>query len=89
MSDRAYILMRTIEPQLEIAENNGMHEVWMTTGFVREIVDVLKEQEEKSVEICGQMFTIKYGHCPKCGEGLNSEVYPKWCGFCGQAVKWE
>ena len=45
MTDRAYILMRTIEPQLAIAENNGMHEIWMTTGFVHEIVDVLKEQE--------------------------------------------
>lgn len=50
---------------------------------------LLKEQEAVSVDVCGQMFTVKYGHCPKCNEGLNSEVYPHWCGFCGQAVKWE
>ena len=50
---------------------------------------LLKEQEAKPVEVCGQMFTIKYGHCPKCGKGMDSEVYPHWCGFCGQAVKWE
>ena len=49
----------------------------------------LKEQEAVSVEVCGHMFTVKYGHCPKCNEGLDSEAYPHWCGYCGQAVKWE
>jgi len=50
---------------------------------------LLKEQEAVSVEVCGHMFTVKYGHCPKCNEGLDSEAYPHWCGYCGQAVKWE
>lgn len=48
----------------------------------------LLKQEAKTVEICGQMFTIKYGHCPTCGEGIDSETYPQWCGFCGQELKW-
>ena len=46
-------------------------------------------QENNSVDVCGHISTVKYGHCPKCNEGLNSEVYPHWCGYCGQAVKWE
>lgn len=50
---------------------------------------LLKEQEPKFVEIDGQFGGIKYGRCPKCGKGLNEEVYPHWCGFCGQGVKWE
>ena len=50
--------------------------------------ELLKEQEAKPVEVCGQMFTIKYGHCPTCGKGMDSDTYPHWCGFCGQAVKW-
>ena len=49
---------------------------------------LLKEQEPKFVEIDGQLGGIKYGRCPKCGKGLNEEVYPHWCGFCGQAVRW-
>ncbi len=50
---------------------------------------LLKEQEAMLVEIDGQLGGIKYGRCPKCGKGLNEEVYPHWCGFCGQEVKWE
>ena len=51
----------------------------------------LKEQKEmpKLVKIDGQFVTVKYGHCPTCGEGLNQEVYPHWCGFCGQELRWE
>lgn len=51
--------------------------------------ELLKKQEQTFVEIDGQFGGIKYGRCPKCGKGLNEEVYPHWCGFCGQAVKWE
>ena len=57
--------------------------------IMRDALDLLKAQEAVSVEICGHMFTVKYGHCPKCNEGLDSEAYPHWCGYCGQAVKWE
>ena len=49
---------------------------------------MLKEREPKPVELDGEMPTVKYGKCPHCGEGLNSEIYPHWCGFCGQAVTW-
>ena len=51
-------------------------------------IELLKEREPKPVELDGEMPTVKYGKCPHCGEGLNSEVYPHWCGFCGQAVTW-
>lgn len=56
---------------------------------VRDAIELLKEQEPKLVEIDGQLGGIKYGRCPKCEKGLNEEVYPHWCGFCGQEVKWE
>lgn len=51
--------------------------------------ELLKKQEAKPVNVHGRFQTIKYGTCPTCGEGLNSEVFPHWCGFCGQAVKWD
>ena len=53
------------------------------------INDALKEQEHIPIEIHGKIFDTRFGDCPHCGERLNSEVYPHWCGFCGQAVKWE
>ena len=61
-------------------------------GMVKDVkayCELLKEHEAKPVEVCGQMFTVKYGHCPKCGKGIDSDAYPQWCGFCGQEVKWE
>ena len=60
-----------------------------TAQSMMEGVCLLKEQEAVPVDVCGHISTVKYGHCPKCNEGLNSEVYPHWCGYCGQAVKWE
>ena len=63
------------------------------SGFCEQVLKqdalaLLKEQEPIPVEICGKIFDTKVGDCPHCGERLNSEVYPRWCGFCGQAVKW-
>lgn len=57
--------------------------------LLTDVLKVLKEQEPKLVEIDGQLGGIKYGRCPKCEKGINEEVYPHWCGFCGQEVKWE
>jgi hypothetical protein len=51
-------------------------------------ISLLREQEPVPAKIDGVSAEVKYGACPNCGEGLNSEVYPNWCGFCGQAVTW-
>lgn len=75
--------------QLNSKEVKEHHDpVQLSVTDAEKILALLKEQEAVSVDVCGQMFTVKYGHCPKCNEGLNSEVYPHWCGFCGQAMKW-
>ena len=52
-------------------------------------ISLLREQEPVPAKIDGVSAEVKYGACPNCGEGLNSEVYPHWCGFCGQAVTWD
>ena len=65
----------------------------INVGCKKQLADdtlaLLKEQEPIPVEIHGKIFDTKFGDCPHCGERLNSEVYPHWCGFCGQAVKWD
>lgn len=34
-------------------------------------------------------YRIKSGYCPHCGEYLQSHLYPKCCGYCGQKIIWE
>lgn len=60
----------------------------VSKDIIDDAISLLKEQETMLVEIDGQFGGIKYGRCPRCGKGLNEEVYPHWCGFCGQEVKW-
>ena len=36
---------------------------------------------------CGEK--CPYGSCPNCLKPIDSDVNPKACGHCGQAVKWE
>lgn len=72
-----------------VKECNEDAPIKISLECIEDILELLKEQEAKHVEVCGQMFTIKYGHCPKCGKGIDSEAYPHWCGFCGQEVKWK
>ena len=77
-------ILALLKEQQEEIEN-----LKQTAQSMMEGVCLLKEQEAVPVDVCGHISTVKYGHCPKCNEGLNSEVYPHWCGYCGQAVKWE
>ena len=96
MPDREIVIthLQIIHTWAEFARERDLQ--FFTTKHLADIaqwsddaVNLLKEQNAKPVEVCGQMFTVKYGHCPTCGKGMDSDTYPHWCGFCGQAVKWE
>lgn len=49
---------------------------------------LLKEQEPQLVLNMGQQISCKSGFCPKCGKILNTTCNKRYCGDCGQAVKW-
>ena len=49
---------------------------------VQNAVDLLKEQEAVIVHDPGAF-------CPQCGWMLYPEDHPKFCGNCGQTLKWE
>ena len=51
-------------------------------------IALLKDQVPKPVDEHGRMFTVRYGSCPNCLKPIDSDVNPKACGHCGQAVKW-
>ena len=57
--------------------------------LLNDALALLKEQEAKPVDEHGRMFSIRYGSCPNCLKPIDSDVNPKACGNCGQAVKWE
>lgn len=63
-------------------------EVQETARQALDLIDeLLKEQEAMPVRY-SVFGRLKYGACPKCGARVDDLVYPKACGFCGQAVKW-
>ena len=58
---------------------------------IRDAIDLLKAQEPLGVLQKELGCTSGHvGYCPKCGAVLLENDYnPKYCGVCGQAVKWE
>ena len=47
MNDRAYIVSGTLEHKIAIAENNDQNTLIVTLDVLKEILALLKEQEEK------------------------------------------
>lgn len=49
-------------------------------------LSLLKAQEQDSKKIIekGNVY-----ECPWCGEEVFSDTNPNYCGYCGQAVKWD
>lgn len=51
-------------------------------------LDLLKEQEAVTIKKTKEHgFGVYGGICPKCNNWIQSAH--SFCGFCGQAVKWE
>ena len=46
MTDRAYIVSRTLETKIAMAENNGNNALIVTLDVLKEILVSLKEQDE-------------------------------------------
>lgn len=47
MTDSAYIISRTLENKIAIAENNDQNTLLVTLDVLKEILALLKEQEEE------------------------------------------
>lgn len=54
---------------------------------IPDALDLLREQEPKSVKIKTNAYGIKHCYCPKCNEWF--EKKEPYCHLCGQAVKWD
>ena len=65
-------------------------QIWELQDQVEYLTDKLKEQETKNVvnmTLSKDCFLI--ASCPKCNALLTRVEHKKYCGYCGQAVKWE
>lgn len=49
LTDSAYIISRTLENKIAIAENNDQNTMLVTLDVLKEILALLKEQEEEEV----------------------------------------
>ena len=47
MTDRAYIVSRTLENKIAIAENNNQNTLLVTLDVMKEILAILKEQQKE------------------------------------------
>lgn len=55
-------------------------------------LELLKEQEPQSVIVKCEPSNgniLWFANCPKCGQGIERDKHKNYCGYCGQAVKWE
>ena len=68
----------------DIAEENGNGWVFVRTDVLYEALDLLKAQEPHVIK-----KSAGHGICPGCGHLIPAWSSPNYCGFCGQAVKWD
>ena len=58
-------------------------------NMAADVLALLKAQEPVAVHVFTVIDKRKTGDCPNCGRFISTADHPKYCGFCGQAVKWE
>ena len=93
MTDRAYIVSRTLEHKIAIAENNNQNTLIVTLDVLKEILALLKEQE--AVEPILEQDSMVCGVCgheviwqKMLGDGIWADEELDYCPHCGKAVKW-
>lgn len=60
-----------------------------THKLLNDAVDLLKRLEKKTVDmVCKHNNSLHTGICPTCGKVVNSNCNRRFCGECGQELKW-
>ena len=65
--------------------------IMVKVGWVRDVLDILKDHVEKPPRNVTKIGGLKEGFCPNCmcNAEINNVSNAAACGYCGQAVKWE
>ena len=63
---------------------------WRSLIKLAPTIDELeKRNEPKMVVMKRPMDYMNMAHCPSCHNFINNVHHNKYCGYCGQAVKWD
>ena len=91
MTDRAYIVSRTLEDIIAIAENTDQNTLFITLGVLKEILTLLKEREaiKPTINEYGEAYCV-------CGENVGiipssknlPSIRSKYCSECGRRMNW-
>ena len=85
-------IARVFKSQAEADLMNDIYSKVLPTNmisFCDAVIELLKEKQPKKVKDFQYLADLFVGKCPSCGEELNNEVYPAFCGFCGQRISWK
>ncbi len=63
-------------------------------NLIGDAIVFLKAREHQMVVVDDKpmnvsLFGFRCGYCPNCKQMLNKKYHEHYCGYCGQAVKWE
>ena len=85
-ADRKYLLK---EAQRTLDESDSTAAFCLCLRWIlKDTIALLKEQEAVTIKKTKEHgFGVYGGICPKCRNWIQSAH--SFCGFCGQAVKWE
>ena len=85
MIDRTYAIIRTLENKIAIAERIEQNILFITLDVMREILELLKEQEPVKPRYTPQ--SIYSWECGVCAEPFDRIA--NYCPNCGRAVRWK
>ena len=94
MADREKVIKGLNDIAGFVAGRIGIEQARNFIRTIDDACDLLKEQEAKPViqdrqcEVEPNVWERK-GFCPKCHQIVLWNVNRLFCGFCGQAVKWD
>lgn len=86
MTDMTYIVSRTLEDKIAMAESINQNTILVTLDVLKIILALLKEQEQ----VEPKRIDGKRNHFIKCGN-CNYDLMTgfQFCPHCGKAVKWK
>ena len=74
------------QKELLVKKQHDVDKMCVEASRLRHLINDKPPKKVKDFQYLADLFV---GKCPSCGEELNNEVYPAFCGFCGQRISWK
>lgn len=70
----------------EVVEHHDPIQLSVTDA--NKILELLKGQKAQPVVITTNAYETKFYHCPRCNRDVDTYPRQRFCGNCGQELKW-